>query len=238
MKKYLLLMVAGIFGILTANAETWSVVFNADKSEAILTCTEVNGINHAGSFQFPNGGTTNDILNASTLTFKSADGIAITSLGAIDAIKSDDNPYKATKVDYSAAVFAETNDGTINYTGWNPNTTPHEYSASVQKTKNCMSFSYFPACSNAILANVKTLCAGTFKSNSAMTTTFTIPASVEVIATLAVENTPITNITIPATVEYIETEAFQNASIAALIDVTVKGYTAAANSAFDYMVTV
>lgn len=238
MKKYLLLMVAGIFGILTANAETWSVVFNADKSEAILTCTEVNGINHAGSFQFPNGGTTNDILNASTLTFKSADGIAITSLGAIDGIKSDANPYKATKVDYSAAVFAETNDGTINYTGWNPNTTPHEYSASVQKTKNCMSFSYFPACSNAILANVKTLCAGTFKSNSAMKTTFTIPASVEVIATLAVENTPITNITIPATVKYIEKQGFQNASIKALIDVTVEGYTAADNGAFDKQTTV
>ena len=78
----------------------------------------------------------------------------------------------------------------------------------------------------------------TFDENSALTTTFEIPTCVRYIATQAVINTPISHITIPENVEYINYQGFQNASIKALIDVTVEGYTAAANGAFDKQTTV
>lgn len=231
MKKLFTLLLCA-FAWIGVNAETWSVTFNG--TEAILTCTAAgDGINHSGSYVFPNGGTINDIKNAQTLTFKTAEGVAITSLGAIDAIK----PFEATTVDYRGAKFAETVVQTINYNRWDPDqnqTVP----ASVNKTSNAMSFSYFDKIETAYLASVETICQNTFNNNFTMTTTFTIPASVKVIAQHGIDDTPITSITIPATVEYIEYQAFQNDEITNLIDVTVNGYTAAAIGAFDKDITV
>lgn len=144
----------------------------------------------------------------------------------------------ATTVDFSRATFPETKEGTKTYQAWDSENKNY-YEATVDVYSNCMTFSIFPNVSTAILANVKTLCAGLFKStNTKMTTTFTIPSSVEYIATLAVEDTPIHDITIPATVKYIDEKAFQNSSISNLIEVTVDGYTSAAHGAFDKDVTV
>lgn len=233
MKKKIFTLLVCVFAVVGAKAESWSVVFNTDKTEAIITCTEVNGTNGPASFTYT-GGDADDLKNASTLTFKTATGVQITSLGAIDALK----PFAATKVDFSGAVFAETNVETITYEGWdlvNNRALPNQ---SVTKTSNCMSFKYFANVENAVLANVKTLCAACFQNNDKLTTTFTIPSSVEFIEKLAVDNVPLTSIIIPATVKYIEEKGFQNSSIANLIDVTVKGSTYAEYGAFDKEITV
>lgn len=230
-RKRLLALALCAFAWVGANAEYWSVTFNG--TEAILTCTEVNGINHSGSYVFPNGGSVADIQNAETLTFKTAEGIAITSLGAIDAIK----PFAATTVDYRDAVFAETVVQTINYDRWDPENN-RTVPATVNKTYNAMSFSYFENIQTAYLASVQTICQNTFNNNFSMTTTFEIPESVKFIAQHGIDDTPITSITIPSTVDYIEYQAFQNDVITNLIDVTVQGYTAAAVGAFDKDITV
>ena len=230
-RSRLLALLVCMFAWVGANA--WTVSFNADRTVATIT-SEANNSNNWSDIKYTglnadeNGATL--LRAAQRLNFVS--GASITSL---QAFQSGD--YAATTVDFSGATFVETNVGTITYQAYNPQTKQTE-TATVQKTSNAMTFQYFKNCSTAVLANVKTLCAGLFKGNSAMTTTFTIPSSVEVIATLAVENTPINNITIPATVKYIEGQAFQNADIKALIDVTVEGYTAAANGAFDKQITV
>lgn len=219
MKKYLLILAAGIFGILTANA--WTV--SQDGSKAIIT---------------GNGSETDNWSDIS-----SADQAIITAAttlefhGTVNTLKPfESHCDAATTVDFSKATFPETPDGTITYEAWDPQQGYH--TATVQKTKNCMTFSIFPNVSTAVLANVKTLCHGLFKSNSQMKTTFTIPSSVEFIADFAVQNTPITHITIPSNVKYIAYQAFQNADIKALIDVTVEGYTYAHTGAFDKQTTV
>lgn len=231
MKKCLLILVAGIFSVLTANA--WTVTFSTDengKSVATIT-SQSNNSDNWSDITYTNG-TSDDLLSANTLEFVSTATTAITSLQAFQS-----GGFAATTVDFSGATFTETNDGTITYQAYNPQTKQTE-EKTVQKTKNAMTFKYFENCSTAILANVKTLCHGCFDNNAAMTTTFTIPETVEVIAEHAVDDTPIKSITIPANVKYIEGQAFQNADIKALIDVTVEGYTAAANGAFDKQTTV
>ena len=239
MKKYLLLMAAGIFGILTANA--WTVSFSTDENGTVATITsESSNSDNWGDIKYPTGVTNGaeQLLAANTLKFVAEDATAISSL---QAFQGKNNPtqepyFKATTVDYSDAVFKETVISTKEYTAWDPQQGYH--TATVQKTENCMTFSYFPMCSNAVLANVATICQNCFANNSNLTTTFVIPASVKFIAQHACDNTPISHITIPNTVEYIEYQAFQNDKIDALIDVTVQGYTYAERGAFDKEITV
>jgi hypothetical protein len=238
MKKYLLLMAAGIFGILTASA--WTVTFTTGANGgkvATITSQSPNSDNWS-DINYTNGNA-NDLLSADTLIFISTAQTPISSLQAFQGKNnSEQEPYfKASKVDFSGATFTETTVGTVNYQAWNPTSKTYE-AATVTKTSNCMSFQHFPNCSIAVLASVKTLCQSTFDNNFQMTTTFEIPSSVEYIAGHAVDDTPIHDITIPATVKYIEAQAFQNAKIDNLIEVTVEGYTSAAHGAFDKDVTV
>ncbi|MBR4924831.1 MAG: leucine-rich repeat protein [Prevotella sp.] len=223
MKKCLLILVAGIFSVLTANA--WQVTFSSDGKTAYIVGSGSDGQNLGD-------------LGVSEAAIKAAETLIFT--GTINTL----DPFQgggftnATTVDYSGATFVETNDGDPKeYQAWNPDTKSY-YTATVQKTKNCMTFKYFPNCSTAKLASVKTLCQSCFDNNFAMTTTFTIPSSVEYIAGHAVDDTPIHEITIPKTVKYIENQAFQNAEIDNLIEVTVEGYTTAEHGAFDKDVTV
>lgn len=219
MKKYLLILAAGIFGILTANA--WTV--SQDGSKAIITG---NG-NETHNWSDISATDQAIITAATTLEFH----------GTVNTLKPfESHCSNATTVDFSKATFPETVVETITYEAWDPQQGYH--TATVEKTSNCMTFSIFPNVSTAKLASVKTLCHGLFSTNNQMKTTFTIPSSVEFIADFAVENTPITHITIPANVKYIAYQAFQNADIKALIDVTVEGYTYAANGAFDKQTTV
>ena len=223
MKKYLLVLAAGIFGILTANA--WTVTISDDGKTATITGSGSDGQNLSDL-----GVSESAIKAAETLIFKG-------TINTLDPFQGG-GFTNATTVDFSGATFVETNDGNpVSYQKWNPQTKSYE-SATYQKTKNCMTFKHFPNVSTAKLASVKTLCASTFDNNFQMKTTFTIPSSVEVIAGHAVDDTPIHDITIPATVKYIEGQAFQNAEIENFIEVTVEGYTSAAHGAFDKDVTV
>ena len=161
---------------------------------------------------------------------------------------SNDNK---TSVDMSEAHFQQNLSSVKEVTYNKYDTSSSTGTTSVTKIymSNVMSFQKFPNITEAKLSKyVESLWAETFKENgkkdettgeyTGLTTTFEIPEKVKYIDTHVVLTTPISYIVIPANVEYINTEAFMNASIAALIDVTVEGYTAAANSAFDYMVTV
>ena len=220
MKKKLFTLLLCAFAVVSANA--WTVSQDGDK--AIIT-----GNGHESANWSDISSTDQAIITAATtLEFH----------GTVNTLKPFENVCgNATTVDFSAATFPEEKTGTKSYQAWDAENKSY-YSATVDVYSNCMTFSIFPNVSTAKLASVKTLCPGLFKGNSMVTTTFTIPSSVEYIATLAVENTPIHDITIPATVKYIDTQAFQNASIDHLIEVTVDGYTSAAHGAFDKDVTV
>lgn len=226
MKKYLLVLAAGIFGILTANA--WSVSFSSDGHTAFIV-----------------GGGTSDSQNWSDESFTAEERSKISNAdslvfsGTINTLKPfEGHCDKAVKVDFSGATFVETFVETVGpFETWDKQSKTY-VSKTVDKYYNCMTFSIFPNCSKAVLAKVKTLCHGLFKSNEMMTTTFIIPETVTYIADFAVQNTPITNITIPENVEYIQYQAFQNDAITALIDVTVLGYPYAAVGAFDKDITV
>ncbi len=234
MKKYLLVLAAGIFGILTANA--WTVSFSTDENGTVATITSENpNSNNWGDIKYPTGVTNGaeQLLAANTLKFVATDATAITSLQAFQS-----GGFAATTVDFSGAVFAETEVETINYDGWDLVNNVALPNQSVKRTSNCMTFKYFANVENAVLANVKTLCAACFQNNDKLTTTFTIPSSVEFIEKLAVDNVPLTSIIIPKTVKYIEEKGFQNSSIANLIDVTVQGSTYAEFGAFDKEITV
>lgn len=231
MKKKLFTLLVCAFAAISANA--WTVSFNADRSVATIT-SEANNSNNWSDISYTglNEGEDGATLLKAAETLNFVSGASITSLEAFQS-----GGFAATTVDFSGATFVETNDGTITYQAYNPQTKQTE-EKTVQKTKNAMTFKYFKNCSTAVLANVKTLCQSCFDNNGAMTSTFTIPETVEVIAGHAVDNTPIKSITIPDNVKYIENQGFQNADIKALIDVTVEGYTAAANGAFDKQTTV
>lgn len=246
MKKCLLILVAGVFGILTANAYT--VTQNSDGSVTIdgggyVTDTvTVNGQKHvivsgATGAGLPNSFTADDLAKLNNAT-------KIIFTGYIDNMKAFQGSTwdNITSVDMSGAAFEqnlnEGNTETVTFRQYNPST---KQTTEVTRTymKNVMEFWYFSHLSDVKLSpHVESICMKTFDHNSYLTTTFEIPSSVKYIATQAVINTPIKKITIPENVEFINSQGFQNASIKALIDVTVEGYTAAANGAFDKQTTV
>ena len=237
MKKKLFTLLVCVFAVVSANA--WTVSFSTDENGTVATITSENpNSDNWSDIKYPEGVTNgaDQLLAAKTLKFIATDATKITSLQAFQS-----GGFAATTVDFSGAVFTETEGTPITYQGWNPSPTGHYESMSVTPTTNAMTFSYFKNCQNAILAKVRSICHGCFTGIDAMklgSGTFTIPETVEYIADFAVENTPISSIEIPANVKYIAYQAFQNAEIKALIDVTVKGYTFAANGAFDKQTTV
>lgn len=257
MKKYLLILAAGIFGILTANAYT--VTDNGDGSVTIdggqwVNTTEKDAydVEHTVVSGAAGAGLPNSFTDAEKALINNATKLILT--GYIDNMKAfqETSNGNKTSVDMSEAHFqqnlSEGNTKTVSFDEYNPTT---KTTTRVTRTymSNVMSFQKFPNITEAKLSKyVESLWAETFKENgkkdettgeyTGLTTTFEIPESVKYIDTHVVLTTPISYIVIPDNVEYINTEAFMNASIAALIDVTVEGYTAAANSAFDYMVTV
>jgi hypothetical protein len=233
MKKKLFTLLLCAFAAISANA--WTVSFSTDENGTVATITSENpNSDNWSDIKYPEGVTNGaeQLLAAKTLKFIATAANKITSLQAFQS-----GGFAATTVDFSDAIFEETDGDVINYTAWNP--TDGYHSASVTPTSNAMTFSYFPQVEKAILANVKSICPGCFKSsNTKMTGTFTIPSTVKYIATLAIDDIPLSKITIPDNVEYIANKAFQNGDIKALIDVTVEGYTYAANEAFDKQTTV
>ena len=262
MKKKLFTLLVCTFAVVGAKAESWSVVFNTDKTEATITCTEVNGTNGSASFTYTDG-TATDLKNASTLIFKTATGVQITSLGAINAMA----PYKATTVNFKDAEFASLGTVNVPYYKYDPNASGTKYSYNSQTKQyeidnekgkyvyttgtyhtNCLTFKDFADLTKAVLpTNIDMLCQNCFQNNPVFhnefennsdPTTYLIPSNVQYIAAGAFDNVPIDNITIPATVEYIGGEAFKNGVIKNLINVYVKGNTAAATGAFDKQNTV
>ena len=258
-------MVAGIFGILTANAYTVSgpdangVVTIDGGSWVNTTVTDSYDVTHTavsageGATGLPDSFSSEDLAklnNASKIIIKGYVQDMLCFQGS--------NWENITSVDMSEAHFKQdlTSTETVTFRQYNP-TTKQTQEVTRTYMKNNMHFWYFKKVSDAKLSKyVESICAKTFDANyygtttldeeghevitveGGMTTTFEIPASVKYIATQAIINTPISSITIPATVEYINSQAFQNSQIKSLIDVTVKGYTAAANKAFDKQTTV
>lgn len=260
MKKCLLILVAGIFSVLTANAYT--VTDNGDGSVTIdggavdsTLVTDQYGVQHKAFFAGETGaGLPNSFSSDEVALIANATKIKIT--GYIDNMLAFQGMQSQlggiTSVDMSGAWFEqnlnEGNTKTVTFNQYNP-TTKETTPVTRIYMKNVMSFEKFPNASEVKLSeHVESLWDGTFKSNgkldettgkyTGLTTTFTIPASVKYLDVHTVVDTPISTITIPSNVEYIQSEAFMNASIATLIDVTVDGYTAAGVNAFDFMVTV
>ncbi len=250
MKKYLLVLAAGIFGILTANAYT--VTDNGDGSVTIdggqwvnTTVQDTHGVNHTavsagtGATGLPDSFTDDDLSK-----INSASKIYITGyVEKLDCFQGKTWP-NITSVDMSEAHFKQDLNDVFEKTfdEYDPSATTSPYTKQVTRTymKNTMNFSFFKSMSEAILSNyVESLCANAkcFDENTALTGTFIIPANVKYIGTHTCDNTPLTSITIPATVEYIDTQAFMNGRITSLIDVTVEGTTAAAKKAFDMEIT-
>lgn len=240
-------MVAGIFGILTANAYT--VTTNSDGSVTIDGGTAThstwieNGITHTEVSGADGAGLPNSFTAGQVALIASATKIIIT--GYIDNMKAFQDMRaqlgNVKTVDMSGAHFQQNRNSTetVTYRKYDPSS---KTTSEVTRTymKNVMAFYYFDGVTEAILPDhcLESICSKTFDENDQLTTTFEIPTSVKYIATQAVINTPISHITIPENVEYINYQGFQNASIKALIDVTVEGYTAAANGAFDKQTTV
>lgn len=247
MKKCLLILVAGVFSVLTANAYT--VTDNSDGSVTIdggqwynTTATDNQGITHTVVAALdPNAGLPNEFTAADLAKLNNATKIIFT--GYIDNMKAFQGSTwpNVTSIDMENAHFEQnlSNAETVTYGRYNPST---KQVTQVTRTymKNVMEFWYFSNMSEVVLPDndLESICMKTFDHNSKLTTTFVIPESVRYIATQAVINTPISHITIPENVDYINSQAFQNADIKALIDVTVEGYTAAANGAFDKQTTV
>lgn len=247
MKKYLLLMAAGIFGILTANAYT--VTPNSDGSVTIdgggyetITQVDGHGDQHTVVSGVSGAGLNNSFTAEQQALIKAAKKIIITGyINNMLAFQDLATQNSIEEVDMSGAVFEQNLNNVENVTYYQYDPESKTYNQ-VTKTymKNVMSFKYFPSLTKATLPTqyLESICPATFDSNAALTTTFTIPSSVRYIATLAVDNTPIASIDIPANVEYINKSGFQNAAISALIAVNVNGYTSAAVDAFDRMTTV
>lgn len=258
MKKCLLILVAGVFSVLTANAYT--VTDNGDGSVTIdggaVDSTLVKdqyGVQHKEFFAGETGaGLPNSFTPDEVALIASATKIKLT--GYINNMKAFQEMQSQlggiTSVDMGDAWFEQnlSNTKTVSFDQYDPET---KTTTRVTRTYmgNVMSFEKFPNASEVKLSkHVESLWDGTFKSNgkfdettgkyTGLTTTFTIPESVKYLDVHTVVDTPISTITIPDNVEYIQTEAFMNASIATLIDVTVDGYTAAGVNAFDFMVTV
>lgn len=235
MKKKNLFLIALLCAYSTL-ASAWHVVFSENNTVATIY-SDANNQPESGNkdnfsaITYPEGVTNGgDLLKAATtLKFVATDEYPISTLGAFQSAG-----FAATTVDYSEAHFTETEAGSITYNDCNNDEQTLTYYS------NCMTFQkdYFPNVSNAILSPyVRSIWTACFKGNTQVVT-FTIPASIQYIARLAVENIPLKSITIPDNVKYIAELAFQNAAIKALVDVTVEGCTTAANKAFDKMATV
>lgn len=211
----------------TANHSTWI--------DDGISHTEVSGASGAG---LPDSFTADEVALIASATKIKLTGY-IDNMKAFQAMRAQLANVKT--VDMSGAHFQQNRNSTetVNYRKYDPIS---KTTSVVTRTymKNVMAFYYFDGVTEAILPKhcLESICMKTFDENDQLTTTFEIPATVKYIATQAVINTPISRITIPEDLEYINTQAFQNAAIKALIDVTVNGYTAAANGAFDKQNTV
>lgn len=226
-----------------------------------LTHTEINGTpnvtNEYGEVITRGSGLPNQFTAAEMALINGASKLIFT--GYIDnmlAFQNLDANNNITEVDMKDAQFQQNRNSveTVTYLKYNPST---KETSSVTRTylKNVMAFHYFKKMSKVTLPEnyLESICMKTFDANyyseekdengndiiiGGLTSTFEIPTCVRYIAQQAVINTPITSITIPDNVEYINYQGFQNAKIRNLIDVTVEGYTAAANGAFDKQTTV
>ena len=247
MKKKLFTLLLCAFAVVSANAYTVSgpdangVVTIDGGSWVNTTVTDTYGVEHTavsageGATGLPDSFTAADLAklnNASKIIIKGYVQKMLCFQGS--------DWENITSVDMSEAHFKQdlTSTETVTFRQYNPTT---KQTQEVTKTymTNEMHFWYFTKVSDVKLSKyVESICMKTFDHNSSLTTTFEIPSSVKYIATQAIINTPISRITIPDNVDYINSQAFQNADIKALIDVTVKGYTAAANAAFDKQTTV
>ena len=240
MKKKLFTLLVCAFAVLNANA--WTVTVSG-------TTVTIDG----GTTGLPQnwsdlGDYRQSILDAETLIVKGNVGqnnLSIFNQGKGQTASNGQTGFQATTVDFSDAVFLETEPGKGPYTYYvyapNSTQTP-KYSPStttagayeedtegkyikrenVYYKTNEMTFQYFANVTNPILSeHVESLCQNCINNLSTLTTTFTIPDNIKFIATGAVDNTPITSINIPASVEYIESGAIRNARTNASIDVTV-----------------
>lgn len=245
MKKKLFTLLLCAFAWIGVNAYT--VTQNSDGSVTIdgggyttITQNDSHGDQHTIVSGVEGAGLPNSFTPEEKAIINNATKLILT--GYIDnmlAFQETSNDNK-TSVDMSEAHFQQNLSSTkeVTYDKYDPSSTTGTTSVTKTYMLNVMSFQKFPNAQDIKLSKyVESLSAELLKENK-LNTTFEIPESVKYLDTHVVLTTPITNITIPANVEYINSEAFMNADISALIDVTVKGYTAAGNSAFDYMVTV
>lgn len=245
MKKKLFTLLLCAFAVVSAKAYT--VTDNGDGSVTIygggyetITQNDSHGDQHTVVSGVEGAGLPNSFTDAEKAIINNATKLILT--GYIDnmlAFQETSNGNK-TSVDMSEAHFQQnlSSTKTVTYDKYDPSSSTGTTSVTKTYMLNVMSFQKFPNAQDIKLSKyVESLSAELLKENK-LNTTFEIPESVKYLDTHVVLTTPITNITIPANVEYINSEAFMNADISALIDVTVKGYTAAGNSAFDYMVTV
>ena len=265
MKKYLLVLAAGIFGILTANA--WTVTISDDGTTVTIDCGNTGLPQNWSSF----GDYCDDILDAKTLIVTGNVGqynLSAFNQGKGQTASNGKIGFQATKVNFSEAHFIETSPGNGPFTfyEYNPSSTvtpkykmvkttsgeqttvnyveatdgKYVKHADVYYKTNEMTFQYFVNVTEPILSKyVESMCQNCINNLSSLTTTFTIPGNIKYLATGAVDNTPIKSIVIPASVEYIETGAVKNASTNALIDVTVESAsTVCANGGFLKDITV
>lgn len=245
MKKKLFTLLLCAFAVVSANAYT--VTDNGDGSVTIdgggyetITQVDSHGDQHTVVSGVAGAGLPDSFTAADLAKLNNASKIIIKGYVQDMLCFQGSDWENITSVDMSEAHFKQdlTSTETVTFRQYNPST---KQTQEVTKTymKNNMHFWYFTKVSDAKLSKyVESICMKTFDHNSSLTTTFEIPTSVKYIATQAIINTPISRITIPDNVDYINSQAFQNADIKALIDVTVKGYTAAANAAFDKQTTV
>lgn len=247
MKKKLFTLLLCAFAWIGVNAYT--VTDNGDGSVTIdggtayhTTWTDNQGLTHTEINGTPGSGLPDSFSASEMALINGASKLIFT--GYIDkmlAFQNLDANNNITEVDMKEAQFQQTRNSveTKTFLKYSPSS---KTTTQVTRTflKNAMAFWYFKKMSKVTLPEnyIETIGFKTFDANSALTTTFEIPTSVQYIATQAVINTPITTIVIPENVQYIDNQAFQNADIRNLIDVTVEGYTAAANGAFDKQTTV
>ena len=268
MKKYLLILVAGVFGILTANA--WTVTVSTGKNGgtvATINCGDTGLPQNWSDF----GDYRQSILDADTLIVEGNIGqynLSAFNQGKGQTASNGETGFQAKKVDFSEAHFVETSHGNGPFTfyEYNPNssvtpkykmvkTTQGEQTTvsyvedengkyvkheNVYYKSNEMSFQYFVNVTEPVLSKyVESMCQNCINNLSSLTTTFTIPNNIKYLATGAVDNTPISSIVIPASVEYIESGAIKNAATNHLIDVTVESAsTVCANGGFLKDITV
>ena len=228
-------------------ASAYTVTANADGSVTIdggqwvnTTVTDAQGDTHTAISGAQGAGLPNSFTQAEKALINGATKLILT--GYIDqmwAFQDLGGSMIATSVDMSEAHFQQnlSSTETVTYNKYDPDT---KETSSVTKIymKNVMSFKYFKQVTEVKLSKyVESICQSTLDNNSSLST-FEIPSSVKYIAQHGIDNTPITSLVIPANVEYIRTQSIQNGSVKVLIDVTVEGYTAAENLAFDEEITV